>query len=87
VISDFGSYQVRPGRLSSHVVSGHFGFQVILGQIRLVIGSCSIGSFRVVLGQVGLVIGSSSVKLFWILNHIGLDQIGSDHISPSMCLI
>jgi hypothetical protein len=38
--------------------------------------------FRVVLGQVGLVIGSSSVGSFWVLNHIGSDQI-----SPSMFMI
>jgi hypothetical protein len=41
-------------RLSGNLVSGHFGF-------------------RIVSGQVGLVIRSSSIRLFWILNHIGLD--------------
>jgi hypothetical protein len=36
--------------------------------------------FRVVSDQVGLVIGSSSVGSFQVLNHIRLDQIGSNQI-------
>jgi hypothetical protein len=48
-------------------VSGYFRFQVISGRLSGHFG------FQIVSGQVELVIGSSSVRLFWVLNHIGLD--------------
>jgi hypothetical protein len=52
-----GSYQVESGRISGHLVSGHFGFQVVSGQVGSGIGSFSVGSFRILgrlrSGQVG----------------------------------
>jgi hypothetical protein len=51
---DFGSFQVGPGRLSSH-----FGFRIVSGQLELAIGSSSIGiilnfeSYRTRSDQIG----------------------------------
>jgi hypothetical protein len=50
-------YQVGSGLLSGHLVSGYFGFWVVSGRVRSVIGSSSVGSFqisdRIMSGQVG----------------------------------
>jgi hypothetical protein len=35
------------GRVSGHLVSGHFGFRVVSGRVGLGIGSSSVGSFRI----------------------------------------
>jgi hypothetical protein len=42
-----GSYQVGLGRVSGHLVSGHFGYRVVSSQVGLGIGSSSVRSFQV----------------------------------------
>jgi hypothetical protein len=43
----FESSQVGSSRLSGQLVSGHFGFRIVSGQVRLVIGSFSVGLFQI----------------------------------------
>jgi hypothetical protein len=35
-------YQVGLGRLSGHLISGHFGFRIVSGRVGSVIGSSSV---------------------------------------------
>jgi hypothetical protein len=83
---DFGSYQVGSGRLSGHLVLGYFEIRIVSSLVGSVIGSSSSDhfGFQIISGQVGLVIESSSVDSFQILNHIRLDRIRSNQISPSV---
>jgi hypothetical protein len=64
-----GSYQVRSGWVSGHLVSGHFGSRIILGRVRsgrvsshLVPGHFG---FQIVSGRVG-----SAIRPFRVSGHI-----------------
>jgi hypothetical protein len=62
-----GSFQIlghiESGGVSDHLVSGHFGFQVILGRVSSHLVSGHFG-FRVVSGWAESNIGSSSIGIF-----------------------
>jgi hypothetical protein len=84
-----GSYQVKSGQVSGYLVSGHFGYRVISGQVGSGIESSSVGSFHILRRiRSGPRVSSHLISghfSFWVVSgrvsdHLVLDHFGSGHI-------
>jgi hypothetical protein len=80
-----GSYQVKSGQVSGYLVSGHFGYRVISGQVGSGIESSSVGSFHILRRiRSGPRVSSHLISghfSFWVVSGRVSDHLVLDHFT------